>query len=51
MLGTEVLKPSGGELLYHAKVDKTFAQGVYAVKAIIPALENQMSATINVTVR
>ncbi len=51
MLGTEVLKPSGGELLYHAKIDKRFAQGVYTVKAIIPALESQMSATIDVTVR
>ena len=51
MLGTEVLKPSGGELLYHATVKGRFRQGVYTVKAIIPALESQMSATINVTVR
>ena len=51
MLGKEVLKPSGGELLYHATVKRRFCQGVYTVKAIIPALGSQMSATINVTVQ
>jgi len=51
MLGEEVLRPSGGELLYHATVERKFLQGVYTVKAIIPALGNQMSATINVTVQ
>ena len=51
MLGEEVLKPSGGELLYQAKVESKFPQGVYTVKAIIPALGSQMSATINVTVQ
>ena len=51
ILGKEVLKPSGGELLYHAKVEKKFPQGAYTVKAIIRALGSQMSATINVTVQ
>ncbi len=51
MLGEEVLKPSGGELLYHATVERTFPHGVYTVQAIVPALGSHMSATINLTVQ
>ena len=51
MLGKEILKPSGGELLYQATVEREFPQGVYAVQAIVPALGSHMSATISVTVQ
>ena len=51
MLGKEVLKPSRGELLYQATVEREFPQGVYTVQAIVPALGSHMSATISVTVQ
>lgn len=51
MLGHEILRPSGGELVYQVTFERKFPQGVYTVKAIIPALGSQMSATINVTVQ
>ena len=50
-LGEEVLKASGGELVYHATVEGAFPQGVYTVKAIVPALGSHMSAAISVTVQ
>ena len=51
VLGKEVLKPSRGELLYHATVEREFTQGVYTVQAMVPALGSHISATISVTVQ
>ncbi len=50
MLGEEVLKPSGGELLYQATMQRGLPQGVYAAKGIVPALGEAMATSIIVSV-
>ena len=51
VLGEEVLKPSGGEILYRATAKEKFLPGVFTVKAIIPAIDNAMDASVNLTVK
>jgi len=51
VLGKEVLKPSGGELIYRVVVEGRFFPGIYQLKAIIPAVGRSMSAATTVNIR
>jgi len=51
VLGKEVLKPSGGELLYRATVEGRFFPGIYQLKIIIPAVGRSLSAATTVNIR
>jgi len=51
VLGKEVLKAPGGELLYRATVEGRFFPGIYQIKAIIPAVGRSLSAATTVNIR
>jgi uncharacterized protein (DUF58 family) len=51
VFGKEVLKPSGGELIYRVTVEGRFFPGIYQLKAIIPAVGRSMSAATTVNIR
>ena len=51
VLGKEVLKPSGGALLYRVTMEGRFFPGIYQLKAIIPAVGRSLSAATTVNIR
>ncbi len=51
VLGKEVLKPSGGELLYRVTMEGRSFPGIYQLKAIIPAVGRSLSAATSVNIR
>ncbi len=51
VLGKEVLKPSGGTLLYRVTMEGRFFPGIYQLKAIIPAVGRSLSAATTVNIR
>lgn len=50
-LGEEILKPSGGELLYEAVARGEFPSGAYTVNGIVQALEGAMLTSITLTIQ
>jgi Intracellular proteinase inhibitor len=51
MLGQETLSPDGGALTYRVVVSATLGGGSYTVTGIVPAIDAQMSAHLEVTIQ
>jgi hypothetical protein len=51
LLGQEILAPNGGALTYRVIVRATLRRGSYTVTAVVPAIDTQMSARLEVTIR
>jgi hypothetical protein len=51
LLGQETLSPDGGKLTYRVVARATLRRGSYTVTGVVPAIDTQMSARLEVTIR
>ena len=51
MLGQETLSPDGGNLTYRVVARATLRRGSYTVMGVVPAIDAQMSALLEVTMQ
>jgi hypothetical protein len=51
MLGQETLSPDGGNLTYRVVARATLRRGSYTVMGVVPAIDAQMSALLEVTIQ
>jgi Intracellular proteinase inhibitor len=50
MLGQETLPPEGGTLTYHVVTSALLPRGSYTVTGLVPAVDAQMSARLELTI-
>ena len=50
VLGQETLSPQGGKLTYHVVASAALPRGAYTVTGVIPAIDAQMSARLELTI-
>jgi hypothetical protein len=51
MLGQETLSPDGGNLTYRVVARATLRRGSYTVMGVVPVIDAQMSALLEVTIQ
>jgi hypothetical protein len=51
LLGQETLSSDGGKLTYRIVARATLMRGSYAVTGVVPAIDAQMSARLEVTIQ
>jgi hypothetical protein len=51
ILGHEILSSDGGKLTYRIVARATLMQGAYTVTGVVPAIDAQMSARLEVTIQ
>jgi hypothetical protein len=51
MLGQETLSPDGGNLTYRVVARATLRRGSYTVMGVVPVIDAQMSACLEVTIQ
>ena len=51
MLGQETLSPDGGNLTYRVVARATLRRGSYTVMGVVPAMDAQLSARLEVTIQ